>query len=527
MTARSVCCALTMIASLLGAALVLVATSTFGPGVSPDSALYLSAAESVAAGHGYVTYDGQLYAHLPPLYPTLLAVGMQLGLDAHTAARFLNAGVFGLIVLTSAGLFRLHVRSPWLRVGGLFAVLLSPMLLSMSIMVLSEALFILLLVITATWLRRFQLSGRKRDVLLVAVCLALACLQRFAGVIVVAGAAIVILSERRTARLVDRVGRVLVFAVIALTPVTLWVLRNVHQTASSNLPLYPVGLSPADAAAGVLDVLTAWVLPPRWPLATRLAAAFVAVMGGILAWRIAGRRTDETDWKSPLTVPAALTAVYFMSMLGIMFTIHYEIGRLLAPMFVWLVVVALVGLEELSRRLRRAGARVLASALVGISIAWLGYQASRVIRDVNLDRSLGAGAYRRVFQESPTVGWARTTPLIGDLYSNAPEVIYLFAGRRARYGLTRGEDPAPFMSPNARYLLWFDRIPARFVLSPVELARITELTAIAWLSDGAVYRLGPALPAAPPEPASGNTRPRAWRKRSTRVRVRCHPTELS
>ena len=61
------------ILSIGGAALVYLATSRIGPGVSADGVVYLSIAASFLKGGGFVDLYGRALVLEPPLYPALLA----------------------------------------------------------------------------------------------------------------------------------------------------------------------------------------------------------------------------------------------------------------------------------------------------------------------------------------------------------------------------------------------------------------------------------------------------------------------
>lgn len=483
------------VAGLFGVFLVLLATSTFGPGVSPDSAAYLSAAESVAAGRGYVKFDDELYAHLPPLYPTVLAAGVVLGLDAVTVARLLNALAFGLIVFAGSVLVDLHARSRGGVILGVCALLISPTLFSASTMAWSEPFFTLLLVLVAVWLRRHSLAGRYRDLLIAAGCAALACLQRYAGIFVVMAAVIVIVSRRDpTVRVTERVRQAFVFVLVALSPIALWVVRNIYVTGASSFPLNPVGLDPIAALSSAVGVFTGWAFPPRWPLPLRIAgAAIVVAFGWLVTRRVGAGPAEGEDWKARLRVPLILAAVYSVCIFAIILTIHNETSRLLGPTYPWMIVLTVVAFEEGLRRLRggRRVSAVVTAVMVTACVIWLGYQASRIVRDVGLDVRHGVGPYRRVFQRSATLARIRTSPSDGPLYSNAPEVIYLFTGQHARFGPARHQALAGFASSEPCYLVWLERVPVNIVLSPDELARVFAVTPIARLTDGAVYRVGP------------------------------------
>ena len=147
-----------VVTSLLGIGLVLVATSRYGVGLSPDSAYYIFAARSLLSGKGYLDFDGTLYTNWPPLFPTLLAGLGLVGIEPLDGARLLNAVTFGLIVLASGKLFIRCIRSKAFAVLGILSVLLSFQLLKVSVMAWSEPVFILLVLFFIMYMPSFLKS---------------------------------------------------------------------------------------------------------------------------------------------------------------------------------------------------------------------------------------------------------------------------------------------------------------------------------------------------------------------------------
>lgn len=88
--------------AIIGVAGVLVATSQYDAGLSPDSVGYISVARSLASGQGFQTWLGAPMTAWPPLYPFLLSLPMvTLGIDPLSNAHVLNAILFGLIIYFS------------------------------------------------------------------------------------------------------------------------------------------------------------------------------------------------------------------------------------------------------------------------------------------------------------------------------------------------------------------------------------------------------------------------------------------
>src|SRR5690349_6407231 len=131
-------------APLIAAALVVLATAKRGPALSPDSAVYLSVADHLAQGRGWVQFDGAPYVRWAPLYPMLLSLGPRLGLAAPTVARVLQPLFWaGTVALAGAWLGR-HVRAPGWRMAALALVTLSTIGIESAAFVWTESLDLLL-----------------------------------------------------------------------------------------------------------------------------------------------------------------------------------------------------------------------------------------------------------------------------------------------------------------------------------------------------------------------------------------------
>jgi len=61
-----------IIFSCVGSLFVIISTSNYKAGLSPDSVEYLAAANNLLLGKGLLTYNGLPFTEWPPLYPILL-----------------------------------------------------------------------------------------------------------------------------------------------------------------------------------------------------------------------------------------------------------------------------------------------------------------------------------------------------------------------------------------------------------------------------------------------------------------------
>jgi len=128
--------------SLIAVGIVLLISSRYGAGISPDSVEYIATARQIKEGVGFFTYEGNPLIVHPPLYSLLLAfIDYIFHVDPLISAPNVQAFLFGAIAYLSALFFFKHFNSAIVFIATTF-VLFSTPLLQVSCRVLSEPLFI-------------------------------------------------------------------------------------------------------------------------------------------------------------------------------------------------------------------------------------------------------------------------------------------------------------------------------------------------------------------------------------------------
>lgn len=200
---------------------IIVATAAgwkWGAGITPDSCGYLSAARSLAAEGNLVQYNGTMLTNWPLLYPVLLGAAAMAGIDPLKGALLLNTAA---IMLCALFLYRRYSnQSPFLYL--LYAFLLSYPLLRFQLYLLTECLFISLLIPCFVHIRDFYANQRMRHLLIAALLASLMCLLRYAGIYLclVTGAAILFGP--------GRARHAILFLCVSLLPVTLNIMLNMQ-----------------------------------------------------------------------------------------------------------------------------------------------------------------------------------------------------------------------------------------------------------------------------------------------------------
>jgi 4-amino-4-deoxy-L-arabinose transferase-like glycosyltransferase len=219
-----------------GFSLLVAATFLWGATkpVDSDSLQYLSIAQSIANGEGYRSPESA-WPTAPaldrmPVWPAIIAIFLKVApwANPHAVARLSAA-----LCLALAGGFvtllclRWGIR-PWLAAAGGLGLSLSPMMISMSVLALSEPSFVLLLFAGIA-----LLFGSRRERYAAAICWGLAMLVRsnFAAVApLLILLSLLIPMARRQMKAQWGLRTAGLFLLLLYTPLGLWLARNAMLT---------------------------------------------------------------------------------------------------------------------------------------------------------------------------------------------------------------------------------------------------------------------------------------------------------
>lgn len=244
------------------ALLVLLRQTTYGGGFSADSSAYIGIARDLVNGYGI---KDTLW-FIPPGFPFLLALVSLFGPDPRDAAPFVNATAFGLTVAVAGIWFRIHIKPRILVVWGTCAIAFSTALSFPAAMAWTEAPFCLFVVLSLFSLDRYlsicnrRVHPEKRErpqeqgmlrlfssrtaawLVLAAIFAAMATLTRWIGVTVIAAGSLLLLIRRRQP-LVARIRSFITYTGVAAVPVSTWMIGYFLYQDSSFRYRYPPGAS--------------------------------------------------------------------------------------------------------------------------------------------------------------------------------------------------------------------------------------------------------------------------------------------
>ncbi|HVX41404.1 MAG TPA: hypothetical protein VHB25_17700 [Gemmatimonadaceae bacterium] len=474
-----------------------------GPGLDPDSASYMGAAESFAHGHGlripFADWDAPQaaapLAHFPPGFPIVLSIGVAGGVSAPQTARVVNAlafaatvGILAYLVASSAGVF-----------GGIaigIALLLARPIVFVHLSVLSEPLFLALLAATLLAL------VKRAHPLVSGSYAALAALVRYAGIS--ASGAVVLWELIQPREWKERIRRAVLAGIPTLVLFGAWLLRT-HQHRAAKIRDVGIygGFGQTLAQGG--RTVAAWLIPTSdtpgtWRLVAGAVAA-AAIIGLIVAGvRMSRRRVEPRAASAPRILAAAGTLVVCYLGVVVVSRLFADPGipldeRILAP---FILLVTTMTAVAIGASWRSFGLLLRAGILVSFA-AWLVGSALADYDDVSWATTNGSDFAGEDWRESPTIAWVRAHAANEPLYSNWPAAIYFHVHRPA-WLLPDVKDAKTLrafgdtLASRHGVVIAFDA-PSPDVAPVDTIVRGAGLREIAKLSDGVVY--GSAATGAP------------------------------
>lgn len=361
------------------AALLVAFAASPLPRMTPDSAVYMTGAESIATSGTFVGCEREITEYAPG-YPAALALFIVSGLDAPDAARIVNVLSTAILVLAASLLARATGLGRRASVLVALATAAAPVTLRNGAAVWSETVFstLLVLLLLAIVNRSRGLAVRASGRVVVVLVLSWALLlTRYTGLFVVP--AVVLAGwlgsrdlDRRALRVVALTGGVLVVP-------ALWWLRNVHVGTGLFGSRSRSPYSILDVLGQVPDGLSSVALPVDAPLVIRLVVLAPLVFAAVLG--VLRRRL-------PTTVLGVVVAGYAAGVIyaATRTSLDHVDARLLSPVLVPGAVlvahgIALSSLEPRVQRILRTYAVVVvgAMALIAPGVAWYLHDADRAI----------------------------------------------------------------------------------------------------------------------------------------------------
>ena len=512
---------LIVLVALLGAAHILVRTSTYGAALYDDSMNYMAAAKSLAAGEGLLSPGGGRMAIFAPFFSVSMAFLSLFGIEPVDGGRFLNATAFGLLILASGLWLSRRLESRPIALVAAVAVMASLPLAHSASTVQSESLFILFSSLALMPLESFlnRRSGTRALVLSAALA-ALAAVTRYIGTALIISVVLMLLSRRETP-VRERLKHALAFGAISSFPLAAVMARNqlvsgtlfgIRTEAAGNAPS---GQSLFQSLVQIVQVFHQWaepLSPIHWhPHSPWLIAGLFLLLAALPFVTPRPGRASSVFYIFALMYCAIIAVVAPL-------TAGQNIdSRYLAPVYVPLLFVAAFWLDALLRgkpsgRMSAFWWALVALALIGGSwhIGASVWQNLRLTAEALESGYIGKSFNTAYWDDSELVEYVRANPASGRYFSNDPNVLRWNAGvperlvswvpvprRNLPYICQRWFERAVLKSRKygepEKHIVWVGgRHGPQMICTLWDMKSPLPLELVAELADGAIFRVNAA-----------------------------------
>lgn len=433
-----------VVLSIIGVALILLREINYGVGLSSDSRAYVAAARSLLEGNWFTNWSGEPTAKIAPLFPAVLAFFGLFGLKVITAAAYVNAIAFGLIILATTMWLKNYVKSRFLIVWTGCAIALFVPLADLSSIVMTDTLFILFTILSWYTLDRFIVTNSRSIMILSATYAALAWLTRYHGAAFVATAFLVILAQP-SSTFPKKTRQAVVYATIAGAPIAGWFVRNLIVTRTfagvrtdhlqyqdplildsitSELVYWTLG----DIGSNFFSTLSDTLIGVSetgisFPVISFKAVLLLAVAFGIIYLFTYLRRRGHWEKSMTLAVPVAFVFIYVLG-IAIPPILRYEgiYLRYLIPLYVPLLVILVLILDKFLEQTSLS--RGILATTTAVLFLWLAQHVPENYRNITERIENGFGAASKAWDKSETLHYLKKNPLNGRIFTTHHWIVY-------------------------------------------------------------------------------------------------------
>ncbi len=492
---------------LTGVCVLGILTTYNSVGITPDSVYYISVARNIADGRGFIGYDGYKFILQPPLYPILLALIDRLFyVDPLISAGYLNSILFGILIYFSGLILLNKLRCFYLTVIGTISVSVSVVMVILFLLALSEPLFILLVVLYLYYFEAYRANSSITNLILFSVAASLACLTRYAGVIIIfVGLCSIIITERKSLK--PLLNRSLLFALISSLPAGIWILRNFLVSGTLTGGRAGSSYSLSQNIFYFFNTLTKWYLPIQFTSGILYSLLVLAAVAFGIYFFTKGDlhkiQSIKTNWPVMIFI-----LFYSLTIIISSTTTAYDkiADRILSPIFVPATILLFLVLDEvlfwIRKRVKYSRAGII---FVCLTALWLLHPFFRTMNIVSYYiKESGWELSGNTWSNNSVIKYLNNNTFLrpGDIpYSNYPDAVYFFTNRQTKWS----PEKTYFNSPQIKYntpelksshkygdrsiLIWFNNADRQFLFQINDLCAYLKLSKIVSLKDGVIYMI--------------------------------------
>jgi len=446
------------IVSILACGVVLYHTR-LGVGTTGDSVHYLMGAENLIAGNGLSRTSGggeiRPITGFPPFFfITLAAVDLLPG-DLFDGIRVLNAILFAANTFLVGLLIYRYTNSLRVSLIGQIFILTFQTLLEFHTWVMTEPLYIFLMLCAIYCLTLYLDSNRAQTLLLASIAVSLASLTRYVGVsLTIAGGLTVLLLSKSDLK--RRLADSLILGGATAAPILVWFRRNALLSGTATNRALTYNPVPTQTIRIYIAEILSWFAPRALGLPRPLRNALVVLMTlpGLALFYfqeiresfLEKGREREPFWTLPWILTFYILSYAAVLILNTAFldpalTPSGQI-RYLIPIYVTVVILFAIILHRLLKEMKPISwPRILVAVFMVLLFLLNAIQALSFLQDPL--PTIGYTGLRTLWPD--TVDALNSLDPTAPLVANNPELAYILSGRPAyhmpiRFNAGTGEE---------------------------------------------------------------------------------------
>ncbi|MEK6256145.1 MAG: glycosyltransferase family 39 protein [Chloroflexota bacterium] len=430
-----------------GAIILWINTSIWGIGVGYDSYFYLSAADNFLAGNGFSRYGGDgipiPIVHFPPAYPLILAATNYIfpG-DAIFGARILAVILLGLNIVIIGWLIYTFTESVLASLLGTVTALLSPFLLEVHLMAMTEPIFLATTLLMLYVLSKHVQNPTMKTLTIASILAGISFLIRYAGAtsFVVGVVAILVFGSTKISQKIKNVSYFVLISLLVISP---WLIRNWVLTRSITNRSAVFHFPGIDKLLEGINVAATWISPTLITedlvssnlAILKLSLVVAAIILGIIIWVIKLRRAPEKLVIENHGIRfVAISSIYigiyilFLFVSLALFDASIQLSnRILSPIY---VITLTLGIIAVWQGYSIKSSRILTVAgIIGAVLFLSRANFDRYQFDLDNMRESGKVFTGREWQNSETINVIHSLPSELNIFTNEPFAVYILTGR--------------------------------------------------------------------------------------------------
>lgn len=484
-----------LIAAIIGFYAIYLFTSYSGVGLSPDSLMYASAADSFQSHGNMITFTGGPITFFPVFYPFLLGIIQFFSkVNSTEAGAMINCFLFAGVIFTSGWIMEKFVSHSriykWIILA---AIILSPALLEVYSFLWSETLFILeiLFFIIAAW--KYWHNHSIKALVIMALIAAISCITRYAGITVVGTGGLLLLLDKELP-LRKKIEHILLYAIISISLLSANLLLNRFTTGLSTGTREPSITSFSQNLHYVGTVINDWgaLSDKADAYAVLITSVILLSLIGILVWKTFKHRINSYE-----NIVIAFAVVYglFIPLWATLSRFETINSRLYSPMFIPLLISCTSWVPDVLKTIHK---KVLKYSLATVAIAaMLLFEYSTYKVDYQRwddENDYGVPGYSDdSWNKSEFAPYLKANKGIFKpgipIFSDANEAVYLFTGMSSQLVPHKyfQSDVNKFYQTKKFYLIWFDSLYNHELISLKDIIVHEKLVKLAAKKEGEVY----------------------------------------